>query len=645
MIRGLLVVERRALLAFAVVGVALFTAVAVHVGFSEIFVFPDARYTRDLIWVWVIAAGGMGLFLGSWDAIFRTQEYASLRPVRAGTRFLVRAAGGLAVAAAWLVVPLIWIAVFNKGELPGDYMGLGMEQVAWGTVLFTSTALGLFLANLPLSWLLRGVLGAALAAILCWLVITYAERRSTRIDPTTWAVGNLCVTALLLHAALWANGCLRDADRPLWVRAYWPIALGCLAVVLVADAGLRTWVRIPNMDYPRIAVLTEPGSSDDSAADSVAADAAPQFVLTRNAQGEQGSWRTWETDRHGQIQRPIDNVEHLDFDLREYFAGLNHNFRHTNSRQSNSWRTTRAILAQGEGKVTIFSRERVNDRMTQIAAGKTSEQLPFSAKATLCQMVSTRFSDDSAMPVVVGEPGESQLWFLNKTAVPAEFEPVPLPDGDVFLQWSTRHTAPTAEGQLRRSEDLVVGRDHRYRLDTTERTLVQLPPVRAPITHQFRVHRLGADPINPQLEVRDTLGTPVFNVTFSPSSASQWFRATTMCMQSLLRAPALQTTRWFMDASVVPVYYAGPQTLVQGRNYTWLLALNWALALGLAWFARRRLLRMGANFSRANTWALAIAACGIVLLPLYLMLESKRRWQRLETVDSLEHREPLIRSA
>ncbi|HEX6811527.1 MAG TPA: hypothetical protein VF384_07880 [Planctomycetota bacterium] len=585
-------------------GVLGTTALAIAImerGFVDTFVVTPGHREALFHTAW-IAGMCLGLAAACFDEVLGTRELLQQRPLSASALLRARLVACAVVLAEWFVFAPV-AAYIGFAWLDSSFeLGHWRQWPSiWAAMVpaISACAIGLLAGSLPFSWWLRGLsLGALFFVsfpLAFWLGLSWPSWQELLAGAysTPWFVGcHLVAAALAVLVATATAGERHDADVPLSprvrLRVVAPLlpvaaALMCMGLMEVEVSLVQQLQRA----YPR-AVGNDRGV----------------VLAVRDDRGLR-----WIVDSEHRLtgQRPpASAVEWVRFDWPRIHHGSfwieGPRWRGHESFRSHGGR----LLVDGDGTVWWHPG---NGRLRTVA--KPQPEPPFAA-GTVAEMLGTR-----QKVVVLAERDAAAIWrFLPETE---SFERVPMPGGDVVVAIN-RHEpsdlvldgAPAVD----EGERLVRGKRFRYALRGGG--LVAVAPhdagTRSERASARRVRVIEPDPIESTVEFLDDAGTTLLRHTFAPRTAFERMLAGAACVLSALRPPVLQIAA--MAKQSEPTAALGSRwpwlfdPLVTGGRRLWLVLVSCALAAGLAWRIRHRLLRLGAPQATRRFWITATLVLG-----------------------------------
>jgi hypothetical protein len=612
------------LVLFVLVGGVPTVAVAFSHGFERVLLAPDDRMVFDLGLTLWIQAVVLGMFAALHEDVSRTRPYLVHRAVTPRRLHWTRALGCLLVVASWPVLAVLTLC--GADLLFGARLG-GLDArtlpvfVALTAQAVATFALTVFAASLPVAWWLRPFVAA-----IAWLVVhlslaCLATREATGVLTGTpvWDVTlvALAFTAVFLLAAARHERVRHDADHPLPSSVLLGSALVVLLSALCVGAVCVT------------ALQKEVFSELRRARPEVALVAPGELRLVRRFELD-GRWQEQVVDaehratgvevpRGVDSQGPQTRYVHRLPDLLELHLVADQQFDHF--LVHGNGRAYRRI-AFARGGVEILETDYERHRRRRVFLSRPDGRA-FSSRAR----APSRYSVDSA--ALVGDPADGTVWRLTGERGAQALEPLPLPDGDRFIDFGG-YTERNGNNVTIHAGMSVIRGQRSWRLHEGGLVAVDGDSARrsesAPDRLAIEAHNL--DVLTPEATFRALDGATLRH-RFALHTGAEKFWASLAMALTVLRPPPAAVASAFADPAAAKDSSAGfllDVVLLDGRRA--LLALNLLLHALLAYGMCALLRRRGASKAHSVCSALGTALGGFLFFPFIAGVETRRAYAR-----------------
>jgi hypothetical protein len=635
------------LLFFLSSGLTIFTLMAFDMGFDRAFAVPRFRLPEELITGWVLWGLLFGWAMGATDQIRGLSDYISHRGFSKARLYWTQHGLGLGAILVSITTPWILLALFGEGLYTADYVGVGKSWLLTSTVALPCYAVGVFLANLPLHFVLR--VGLTFPLVF-WIVGETPDRlleSGMQWNPGSIAMQFVLTGFVLLVAGYFGMLSGQDRDLPAPGTAFLP------TLVLLVSVG---W----SLHALQSTVMVELTENMNIA--HVAQRADGTFTLF-NAEydSESGRETYWEVDKDDHKRTVInDNLTQVDYAARyrarHAFSDGSKGYQIAGSGIAGKARRVSAYVSQ-EGKGILHLVERDIYNGTKMYLGKPSG--PFSNR--------TRLFDPyvrNKRPVIwAGDPSDGTVWYADFGQEEWQYVALELPGEDRFEKWLEPNPgagfgiAKAISGHEPRDSTfrlafmqttggiMYVDRDTKQVTALTEEQMNQVSKTRTfPDTPRLHISKPGL--IFQTSEVRGLDGEVLFTHDYSPSTRDDILTAGLTAIASVMHPPILAPKAFGnithvqegrrsisidgVDPMQNPIRYASLQALARSRLVwtgfsTWSL-VAWALLVGLAYGTRAYLIRFGATGPRLWIWPLAVMCFGVLGALTCVLIEPRRAY-------------------
>lgn len=618
---------------FTLLGTIAITIALTQDQFRQVWVFEPSRLEATFYTAWV-AGLVLGAFVAVRDRVNGVGDYVRQRPMsplrlHVG-RLLLTA---LVLVAWWVLAPLgSWLCEAIGGRLvsvgqPGRYWLLlaSMAPAA------SAAALALLCASLPVASWMQAVLATALLFV-GFPACDAMASTSTFDNPLVYALAHFAFAAGLAALSCAFAGVERDPDRS-WTRRVPRWATALVLAVGVAGGTLL------------LGLFTQGllGSF---------ADAYPSIGRV----GDRYELLAWEARSHSGLRRyRVVDAEHQptgDLRSREGVTDLywprigwsrDPEIEPPNFRQTDWQSGWSALRLDRHGFANCLLHDTVDWTSRFFVFGRGDATTPFDGRAHLVSLGTDGHASREVATfqsiVWVAEPGATEVFRFDPSI--EQVRAVPLPGGDRIVDVvDQEQDDPRALVGFTKPSTIVRGERAAYAF-ANDGLVPVVPAASAAIeareakraagraqNTEVRRETVVADVLCPTIRVVGRDGTALFEHAYAPRTTAERLAYAVAVVPSLVRAPLLQVAAHVFVGETSPTR-ASPfvDPVVAGGYRTWLVFAGFLCNGVLAFFARRRLQRAGADARTLRFWTVAVTLLGLVAALLCEVFEPSRAWR------------------
>jgi len=647
---------------------------------------------KDLIWLMCFLIVGctplififplglcLGVFAGIRDEITKTEEYLRCRSLTPLKIFTVRVIACLSVIILWFA----WIFIFDiSPEMTCDY------HPVWGhivsiTWIFCTYTIGYFTASLRLPWLKRILIGY-LTLVATSFIVSETVNFCTFVpfndlpDNYHWNIISYLLPSLVficvfIQAAYQNYKSIPDSDRP-WRENGFTWVASWLVVFTIISSGIifTTFQRVSqkklNAAYPFIGEITQNKLAlckgfDKSNEILIAVNEKHEIVRSHKV-GVRVSDRRFirfevsELWRHYYERPYLMGFEGGIKKIKNYCHSLGYYIWKTDNLGNDKENEKRTLLLYDPRDRLVFKNDRYSFGLRDnpqlktsiIKIGKGLKNKPFYPHTRLVSPGIGESWSHSEAPILF-ETGANELWTCNLDKDEGSFKRLFLPEGDSYKsieKISTYRFGFTHKDKLYFSycvggENRIYAMAHRAYLikgvkgeylwnglafmEEYEDDIV--PDERAPYHYGPIFDIKDRDPIRPIIEAKDKDGNLLFSHQYEPHTTNERFQTACILSVGIIKAPALQVLSFLSPANTTKLWRWDIRDIrLFGFKRLWVIFINLLFAGALAFYAKRRLDKIGAKRSRCISWAIFILLGGLAVFGLYLLIETKRAYRK-----------------
>lgn len=639
------------LVIFFLLGMVFPLALSWETSFERNWIYGGGNTCEILHFIWSLSGFILGIFASLREEITRTEEFLRQRPVSPARILSAKIIGCMGVMGAWLLLTLIFLmlpGLWSDNAVIAAWSRISV-YVLIGTPVFSGFAVGFFAGSLRLFWIKRVLIGATGFLSLLSLSQMFAGLAGLlgkEIVSPIYAYGSLhLVTASLLIWACYRNfQQIHDPDRP-FSRRTLHVSGTTAVVIMTVFLGICLLLRQSGLhgkllaEYPgvmefekndiRLVKNTWTGGSQE------------RTLLEVNERHEPIRTLPWPKEKSGRYSprglwslrssASIEDVFNFRSPVRYFLGDLSFAY-------SLDQGTYISNPREGYFYFLRLSYPEYPLEPSVRKLGKGREHRPFSRSARM------HFLCLKPGVVMVGDPSDGTVWYCDIRKEEPLFLSLSLPNGDSFIEWyyvdldHVRDIVEELDFELPyyvNTYFTAVGRKSAYLWNGSEFTEASAETKKYIETKQVpAVQVKETDPIRIPIELKDDGGEVCFSHVYDLYTGKQKRLVAELCGYSFIRIPCLQWLS-YLGTTTPRLTFKGSliidPLLASGKRF-WLLAGNLAVAALLAFWAVRRLGRLGADRGRKIYWGILTVLGGLPVFIVYRLLETKRAYRVSEIV-------------